>query len=131
VVERVVDDVVHRVVVLLLRLDHARPETAPEDVVAAIVALVEGPRISAVEIAHPVGEIGPRRFDDQVVVISHQAARVDTPAVAPRDAAKDVDEDGAVRVVHDDRRLVVAARRHVVVRAGGEVAGCATHRSRP
>ena len=52
--ERVVDDVLDRVVVLLLGLDHPRPESLAEDVVLAAVACVEGFCVLAVEVAHPV-----------------------------------------------------------------------------
>jgi hypothetical protein len=69
VVNRVVDDVLERVVVLVLGLDHLRPESATEDVVLSTVAFVEGPCVLAVEVAHPVGEVCERRFDEQVVVV--------------------------------------------------------------
>jgi hypothetical protein len=127
VVDRVLDDVLDRVGVLLLGLDHDGVEPAPEDVVAPPVAFVEGAGIGAVEIAHAVREVGLRSLDDQVVVVSHQAADVDAPAVAPPDATQDVEEDDAIPVVHDDRRLVVPARRDVVVRACGEVAAWTSH----
>jgi len=127
VVERVVEDVFEGGRVLLLGLDQLRPEAAAEDVVAAAVPLVEGTRVGAVEVAHPVGEVRDGGLDDQVVVVAHQAAHVNTPAVAALDAPEDVDEDDAVAVFQNDGRLVVAACRYVVVRAGGQVAGWAGH----
>jgi hypothetical protein len=72
----VIDDVVDRIGVLLLGLDHLRPETAAEEVVTAPVTLVEGPRIGAVEVAHAVREVRLRRLEDEVVVVPHQALRV-------------------------------------------------------
>jgi hypothetical protein len=131
VVDRVVDDVFERGLVLLLRFDHLRPEAAAEDMVAAAVPLVEGPRVLPVEVAHPVGEVRDRRFDYQVVVVAHEAARVHLPAVAALDAPQDVHEDHTVPVVEHDRLPVVAARRDVVVGTGGEVATRSTHRCRP
>jgi putative intracellular protease/amidase len=130
VVDRVVDDVFNRGLVLLLRFDHLRPEPAAEDVVAPAVALVERPCVGTVEIAHPIGEVRDRGFDYQVVVVTQEAARVHPPAVTALDAAQDVHEDHAVPVVGDDRLLVVPARRDVVVRAGGEVTMRSTHRRR-
>jgi hypothetical protein len=127
VVDGVLDDVLDRGVVLLLGLDHLRPESPAEYVIAAAVALVEGARVTAVQVAHTVREVRSRGLHDQVVVIAHQAADVEAPAVPPNDPVQDVDEDDAVRIVPDDRRLVVAPRGDVVERAGGEVAVWATH----
>jgi len=91
-------------------------------VVHAPVALVEPSCIAPVEVAHAVGEVRFRRLDEQVIVVAHQAAGMDAPAVAPHDPVQDVDEEDAVVVVEDDRCLVVAACRDVVQRTRGEVA---------
>jgi len=128
VVDGVVEDVVERAVVLLLGFDHPRPEPFPEDVVDAAMALVEGARVLAVQVTHPVGEIRERRLDHEVVVVSEQAARVKPPAVALPHALQDLDEDGAVPVVEEDRRVVVSLGTDVVIGAGGEVAERASHR---
>jgi hypothetical protein len=64
VVDRIVEDVVEGVVVLILRLDHLRPEPLPEDVVLAPMALVEGAGVLAVEVAHAVGQVGEPRLDE-------------------------------------------------------------------
>src|SRR3954451_16100160 len=128
VVHGVVEDVVEGVVVLLLGFDHPRPEALPEDVVDAAMALVEGPRVLAVEVAHAVGEIREGRLDHEVVVVPEQAARVESPAVAPPHALQDLDEDGAIPVVEEDRVVVVPLGTDVVVRAGGEVAERTSHR---
>jgi hypothetical protein len=127
VVDRVVENVFEGGGVLILRLDHLRPEAAPEDVVTPAVTLVEGTGIGAVEVAHAVGEVGPGRFEDEVVVVPQQAEGVGSPAVAALHPPQDVEEDGPVFVVRDDRGAVVSARADVVVRAGGEVAGWASH----
>jgi hypothetical protein len=127
VVEGIVEDVLDRGRVLLLRFDQLRPEAPAEDVVAPSVALVEGACVAAVEVAHTVREVGLRRFNDQVVVVAHQAADMDPPLVALHDAVEDVEEDDAVEVVQHDRRVVVAARADVVEGAGGEVTARARH----
>jgi hypothetical protein len=128
VVERVVEHVFDRGRVLLLRFDQLRPEAPAEDVVASSVALVEGPRVAAVQVAHAVREVRFRRLDDQVVVVAHQAADVDPPLVPLHDPVEDLEEDDAVAVVQHDRCVVVAARRDVVKRAGCEVSPWAGHR---
>jgi hypothetical protein len=123
----VVEDVVERGVVLLLGLDHLRPEAAAEDVILPAVSLVEGARVLAIEVAHARGEVGDRRFDDEVVVVAEQAAGVETPAVAPPHASQDLHEDRAVPVVGEDRVVVVPLRADVVVGAGFEVAERPSH----
>jgi hypothetical protein len=62
-----------------------------------------------------------------VVVVAEEAARVQTPPVAPADALQDLDEDGAVSIVQEDRRIVVALRTDVIVRAGLGVAERSSH----
>jgi hypothetical protein len=76
VVSRVVDDVGDGLLVLLLGFDQPRPEAATEDVVAATVPLVESPCVGAVQVSHPIGEVGGRRFEDEVVVVAHEALHV-------------------------------------------------------
>jgi hypothetical protein len=114
----VVDDIGDGRVVLLLVLDQLRPVAAAENVVLPSVPLVEGARVDPVEVAHSLVEVGQRGFDEKVVVVPHQTAHVDPPAVAAYDAAENLDEDDAVSGVADDRRLVVAAGRDVVTGAG-------------
>jgi len=127
VVHGVVEDVVERGRVLLLGLDLLRPEALAEDVVLAAVALVEGAGVLAVQLAHAVGEVRERRLDDQVVVVAEQAPGVEAPAVAPADARQDLEEDSAVVVVQEDRRVVVPFGADVVVGTGCEVAMRTSH----
>jgi hypothetical protein len=128
VVDGVVKDVVERPLVLLLGLDLLGPEAAAEDVVGPAVALVEGARVLAVQVAHPFGQVRQRCLDEQVVVVAEKAARVQPPAVAPADALQDPDEDSPVRVVGEDRRAAVPFRPDVVVGAFGDVAERSSHR---
>jgi hypothetical protein len=121
VVDRVVEDVVERVVVLLFGFDHFRPEPLAEDVVLAAVAFVEGTSVLAVEIAHAVREVREWCLDDQVVVVAEQAAGVQPPAVGSPDALQDLEEDRSIPVVEEDRRVVVSLRPDVVVGAGREI----------
>jgi hypothetical protein len=128
VVQGIVDDVLDRGLVLLVGLDHLRPVAATEDVILPFVALVEGPGVATVQVAHSLVEVRQRGLDEQVVVVSHQAAHVSPPAVAPFDPAQDVEEDDPVAIVPHDRRVVIAADPDVVVRAGLEVTEGSSHR---
>jgi hypothetical protein len=125
--DRVVEDVLEGGAVLLFGLDLSRPEAAAEDVVSPSVTLVERAGVLAVEIAHSLGQVRERRFDEQVVVVAEEAAGMQAPAVPAPDAVQDPDEDRPVGVVQEDRRLVVPFRADVVVRAGGDVAVRASH----
>ena len=123
----VVQDVLERLVVLLFRLDHLRPEAAAKDVVLPTVTLVEGSRVLSVQVAHAVGQVCQRRFDEQVVVVPEQAACVKPPAVAAPHPAQQLHEDAAVPVVEEDRRVVVPFRPDVVVGAHLEVTVWSSH----
>ena len=123
----VVDHVLECGGVLLFGLDHLRPEAPAEDVVGTAVPLVEGPRIAPIQVAHAVGQVRPRRLDDEVIVVAQEAAGVEAPAVAGGDFVQGPQPDGPVVVIQHNRCLVVAARRDVVPSACGEVAAFATH----
>jgi hypothetical protein len=123
----VVEDVLERGLVLLLGLDQLRPEPAAKDMVAPAVSAIERACVLAVEVPHAVGEVREWCLDDQVIVVAHQAACVQLPAVPASNALQDPNERVPVGVVEHDRRVVVAARPNVVVRAGGEGTECATH----
>jgi hypothetical protein len=63
--------VVDGVRVLLVILDRGGGVATAEEVVLAAVALVEGGRVAAVQVAHPLREVRLRRHDDEVIVVVH------------------------------------------------------------
>ena len=126
--DRIVEYVLERGLVLLLGFDRLRPVTAPEDVILTPVPLVEGAGVAAVQVAHSLVQVGGGCFQDEVVVIPHQAADVDAPAVSAFDAPEEMEEHHPVLAVDHDRCVVVPAAPDVVVAAGGEVAAGAPHR---
>jgi hypothetical protein len=92
------------------------------------VPFVECTGVAPIQVPHPLVEVREWGLDEQVVVITHQAAHVCAPAVAPFDPAQEVEEDDPVSIVHHDRRVVVAADPDVVKGAGFEVTQRASHR---
>ena len=126
--DRILEDVLERGHVLLLGFDRLRPVAAPEDVILAPVPLVEGTGVAAVQVAHPFVQVGSRRFQDEVVVVPHQAGDVDAPAVSAFDAPEEMEEHDPVLSIDDDRCVVVSAAPDVVVAAGDEVAVGTPHR---
>jgi len=53
-------------------------------------------------LPHPPGEIGFRGFDEQVVVVVHQAIGVAAPAIAFHHLGQDLQEREAILVVQVD-----------------------------
>jgi hypothetical protein len=96
-------------------------------VVLPSVPFVECTGVAPIQVPHPLVEVREWGLDEQVVVVTHQAAHVCAPAVAPFDPAQEVEEDDPVSIVHHDRRVVVAADPDVVKGAGFEVTQWATH----
>jgi len=84
----------------------------------APVRPVDGLGVDAVELAHAAGEVGLRRLDHEVIMVGHLAPGGTAPAEPPADLAEDVEEAAAVVIVEVDVAPRVAARRHVIERAG-------------
>ena len=74
---------------------------------------VERLRVAAVQEVQAGGEVVARSFDDGVVVVRHQAERVDVPAEAVRGEREEREERAPVVVAADDRDLACAPRRDV------------------
>ena len=123
----VLKDELERRLELLVRFDALGGEPLAENVVAATVDGVEGARILAVQVTHSFGEVCVPRLDDQVVVVAHQGAGMDTPAVSVDDAPQLVEEHPPIVVIEEAGLLVVASCRDAVPRAGGDEAAVAGH----
>jgi hypothetical protein len=61
---------------------HACGEPVAEKVSLAVVAFVEAGGVAAVQEVHAVGELLPRRLDEEVVVRAHEAEGDDVPGEA-------------------------------------------------
>jgi len=62
----------------------------------ATVHLVDPLGVDAVQLAHPLGEIGIRRLNEQVIMVAHQAVGVHQPVEPMTDTAKQIKENVAV-----------------------------------
>jgi hypothetical protein len=112
--DRVLEHVATDPEVVVLRLDHLRPEPSLEDMSDLIVARVERHRVEPVEVVHALGDVGVRRLHDEVVVVRHQAVRVDAPSTRPRHLEQETGEELAVVVAAVDGRAADASRHDVV-----------------
>src|SRR4051795_12942134 len=108
-VDGIEQDVIACLGEVFLGLDAAGAKARAEEVAVAVVPLVEGLCVYPVEPLHPGGKVCACRFEHRVVVRRHQAERVQFPAVAPRCADKQREEQTAILVVAKDRGLRDAA----------------------
>jgi hypothetical protein len=111
--DRVPADVLARVAEVLLGVDHPRGVPIPEEVSPAAVAGVEPLRVHAVQALHPERQLRDGRLDDEVVVVRHQAERVEPPAEPLGALGEQAEEGDPVEVVAEDRGLVDAVGRDV------------------
>ena len=117
----ILDDVPANGDQLVLVLDRATPEALAEQVTPAAVAGVEGLGIAPVESLEAGGELRDRCLDHQVVVIRHQAERVEAPVVSAHDDVEEAEEELAVLGIAVDRNLSGPTRGHVEVAVGEDV----------
>ena len=116
--DRVVEDVFDRVLVVALVVDDPRREAPAEErsfppeacvVLAGVVALE--PLGSSREVLDPA-------VDDRVIVGAEQAVAVEAEAPAAGGLLQECQEHVAVLVVHEEERLVDGVRRDVEVAIG-------------
>jgi co-chaperonin GroES (HSP10) len=124
----VLDDVATDSGELVLVLDRAAPEAFTEEMSPPEVASVEALGIAPVQLLEAGRQLGDGRLDDQVVVVRHQAERMEAPVMLPDDEVQQPEEDAAVVVVAVDRDPSGTARGDVEVAVGEDVAGAACHR---
>jgi hypothetical protein len=74
--------------------------------------------VDAVQMAHTNGKDPFRSFDEEMIVVSHQAVGVEEPIVALYSLAEGGEEKMAVVVIIEDVRPCVAARGNVIDSTG-------------
>jgi hypothetical protein len=104
-------------------------EALAEEVAPTLVAAVMALRVRAVEPLEPVGESPQRSLHDQVVVVRHQAERVDAPVVALDLSGEEGEEEAVVVAVAERRRASDASRGDVVDAFGRKLAAGTPHAS--
>jgi hypothetical protein len=88
-------------------------EAAAEEMAGTPVAEVEALGVRTVQELHAGGELRLGGFEDEVIVVRHQAEGVHRPLVAAHAAGEQRQEAEPVVVVPVDRAAVDAARRDV------------------
>lgn len=128
--DRIERDVAKGFFELIIALDRGRAKPALEEMAVNGVAIVEFPRVSAVELMHSRGERLVLRFDHQVKVVRHQAVRDVAPTSEANDAIEQSDEQLPVKVVLVERLATVSARRDVERSSRGLKSRWSRHDSR-
>ena len=95
-------------------LDQAPAETTLEEVAVEPVPPVEELGIDAIEALHSLREVRRRRFEEEVVVVGHQAVRMAVPAEPRDDVFRNREEQQPVGVVARDLLSAVPAGVDVV-----------------
>jgi hypothetical protein len=98
---------------VLFRFDHPGCEALAEEMAPTVVAGVETLRVLAVQHVQRAGDRVPIPFDDEVVVVVHEAVGMDPHAERGGDVGEYREEPTAVDVVVVDLDLAGAAGRDV------------------
>jgi len=112
--DRIPEDVLDSVPVVLLVADDPAGEAVAPEVAPAAVAGVELLRMDPVQALKAGREERNGSLDEQVVVVREERERVDAPGVAVDGARQEREERSAVVVVADDGATVDAFRGDVV-----------------
>jgi hypothetical protein len=112
---------------VLLALDYPAVEAVAEKVPGSRVLLVEALRIAAVEQLHPRGQVGTGAFEDEVVVVAHQAEGVHGPAIPADGELEERQEKQAVEIVEVDPAAVDTPGRDVEEAVRLQAAGHTWH----
>jgi hypothetical protein len=81
------------------------------------MALVKGLGINTVKLPHSLRQVSIGCFNDQVIVIVHQAIGMAKPVKPLRDPRQSVQKQFSIAVVLEDRFPIVTAGSDVIKRA--------------
>ena len=97
---------------LLLHQNGGEPalQEMPDPLMATVIRL----RIAAIELAHAEGQIRLRRFEEQMIVVIHEAIDVTEPAIPIDHMSQEGQKRGAITVICHNVVPSIAATRDVV-----------------
>jgi hypothetical protein len=125
---RVEGDISRSIDQMLFGLDEPGAEPTVEEVSVKPMAPVEVRRIHAVQSMHSLRQVSPRRVEEQVKVVRHQAVLPKAPPIATKRSVLQYKEEIPVVIVVIDGLAAVASRRHVIEAAGELEARWSRHR---
>jgi hypothetical protein len=87
---------------------------ALEDVTCSPVPLIESLRVESIQLSHTNTEVAIRSFNENVIVIAHEAVSVTDPIVTYIDPNQSIKKGLAVFVVLENSSPVIAAAGDVI-----------------
>ncbi len=99
-------------------LDEDRMEPPLKEMTIEAVTPVEPLRVGAVQALEAAREVGVARFQDEMVVIRHQAIAVTKPTELVRYVSEHREESTAVEVLEEDQLASVTSRSDVIQTVG-------------
>jgi hypothetical protein len=85
-----------------------------EQVTYTVMTPVEALRIRGVQPSHASREIGLRRFDQEMIVIAHEAVRVKAPSLLPNLAREERKKALPIVVIAEDHLTLIASGGQVI-----------------
>ena len=85
-----------------------------KEVSASTMTEVEPLGVPAIQPLHPRGEIAPRGLEQQMVVVPHQAVRMEPPELIADHSPENRKESIAISIIAKDRRALVSPTRHMI-----------------
>ena len=110
-----------------LPLHHQAFETALQEMPDALMTPIKALGIATIQAPHAATQVGFGRFDQQMVVISHQAIGITAPALLEDFVTEQLQELLPVDIVMENGLLLVASSREVIERTGIFQAELASH----
>ena len=95
-------------------LDQNSFKPALEQMTGPAMPLIEKLRVDAVQLTHADGQVAVRGFDEEMIMIGHEAVSVADPVVSFNDVLEGAQKVLAVSIVFKDGFLFVTARRHMI-----------------
>lgn len=89
-------------------------EPALEKVAAPFTPFIKKLGIDAIKLSHAEGEVSIGRFDQEMVMVSHQTVGMAKPVITLVNLLKGIEEILAVQVIFEDSFLFVAARGNMI-----------------
>ena len=113
---RIQDQVPTELLQVALLVHQDTLESPLQDMANATMPPVKGLCIDTVQPQHAVTEVGLGRFQEEMIVIDHQAVGIASPVLLGHLPREQVDEAGAIAVVVIDGVPGVPARRDMIER---------------
>ncbi len=116
--DRVQDDVPAELQQMRLLLDHDGLKPPLEEVPHAPVSAIKGLRVDPIEVSDGEGQIGRRRFEQEMIMVGHQDPGVADDAVLLDHLRERIDKSGTIAVIANNGFALIAPRRDVIHAAG-------------